>query len=326
MKPDVNALHPDVNTTEPPPAFHNYLDDFLQAVRVFGFLEKPVSNCIVCVDQLIIFQQVFHELARHLATRRLIAGDSISLDEDRSFYCVVDGMVQVYARAGQTNCQNGSWDDEDMNGYQLINEVGSGGTLSSLFSILSLFTEHIKISWQEDVHANHDALSASGVGETPRSRTTRADSDVSRFSLDYASVASRPSRATSISSSNSTAHPTDATSPIGPSPYHIGDRFRSPPQRASRSRSASNPSTQLHHGIVARAKEDSTLAFIPAEAFRRVTKKFPKATSHIVQGIISTRSSTHFAHHTFSHSDALFTCHIQCGAQISGANDRGPSN
>lgn len=44
VKPDVNALHPDVNTTEPPPAFHNYLDDFLQAVRVFGFLEKPVST------------------------------------------------------------------------------------------------------------------------------------------------------------------------------------------------------------------------------------------------------------------------------------------
>ncbi|KAG1773999.1 hypothetical protein EV702DRAFT_1127656 [Suillus placidus] len=280
VKPDVNALHPDVNTTEPPPAFHNYLDDFLQAVRVFGFLEKPV----------------FHELARHLATRRLIAGDSISLDEDRSFYCVVDGMVQVYARTGQNNCQNGSWDEEDMNGYQLINEVGSSGTLSSLFSILSLFTEHIKISWQEDGHP--DALggnSASGVRGPPQSRTSRADSDVSRFSLDYASVASRPSRATSLSSSGSTAHPADATSPVGPtSPYHIGDRFRSPPQRASRSRSASNPITQLHHGIVARAKEDSTLAFIPAEAFRRVAKKFPKATSHIVQVILTRFSRVTF--------------------------------
>ncbi|KAG1836575.1 hypothetical protein DFJ58DRAFT_170235 [Suillus subalutaceus] len=280
VKPDVNALHPDVNTTEPPPAFHNYLDDFLQAVRVFGFLEKPV----------------FHELARHLATRRLIAGDSISLDEDRSFYCVVDGMVQVYAQTGQNNCQNGTWDEEDMNGYQLINEVGSGGTLSSLFSILSLFTEHIKISWQEDGHS--DALGrnpVSGVGGTPRSRTVRADSDVSRFSLDYASVASRPSRATSISSSGSTAHPADATSPVGPTPpYHIGDRFRSPQRRASRSRSDSNPTTQLHHGIVARAKEDSTLAFIPAEAFRRVAKKFPKATSHIVQVILTRFSRVTF--------------------------------
>lgn len=36
-----------------------------------------------------------------------------------------------------------------MNGYQLLNEVKSGGTLSSLFTILSLFTEDIKISWQE---------------------------------------------------------------------------------------------------------------------------------------------------------------------------------
>jgi lysophospholipid hydrolase len=44
VKPDANELHPDVNTTEPPPAFHNYLDDFLQAIRVFGFLEKPVCS------------------------------------------------------------------------------------------------------------------------------------------------------------------------------------------------------------------------------------------------------------------------------------------
>lgn len=42
VRPDAKELHPDVNTTEPPPNFHNYLDEFLQAVRVFGFLEKPV--------------------------------------------------------------------------------------------------------------------------------------------------------------------------------------------------------------------------------------------------------------------------------------------
>lgn len=42
VKADVQELHPDVNTPEQAPAFHNYLDEFLQAVRVFGFLEKPV--------------------------------------------------------------------------------------------------------------------------------------------------------------------------------------------------------------------------------------------------------------------------------------------
>lgn len=42
VKSDAKELHPDVNTTETPPNFHNYLDDFLEAVRIFGFLEKPV--------------------------------------------------------------------------------------------------------------------------------------------------------------------------------------------------------------------------------------------------------------------------------------------
>jgi lysophospholipid hydrolase len=44
IKPDVNELHPDINSPEAPHNFHNYLDDFLQAVRVFGFLEKPVCG------------------------------------------------------------------------------------------------------------------------------------------------------------------------------------------------------------------------------------------------------------------------------------------
>lgn len=45
-KPDANELHPDINSPDPAPVFHNYLDDFLQAVRVFGFLEKPVRRMI----------------------------------------------------------------------------------------------------------------------------------------------------------------------------------------------------------------------------------------------------------------------------------------
>jgi len=43
-KPDAKELHPDVQSEDiPPTMFHNYLDEFLQAIRVFGFLEKPVS-------------------------------------------------------------------------------------------------------------------------------------------------------------------------------------------------------------------------------------------------------------------------------------------
>lgn len=63
VKPDVNALHPDVNTTDAPPSFHNYLDDFLQAVRVFGFLEKPVRTRFVMDHQFHPYQLILTGLS-----------------------------------------------------------------------------------------------------------------------------------------------------------------------------------------------------------------------------------------------------------------------
>ncbi|KAI0316483.1 hypothetical protein OF83DRAFT_1126430 [Amylostereum chailletii] len=269
-KPDAQELHPDVNTTDAPPVFHNYLDEFLQAVRVFGFLEKPV----------------FHELARHLQTRRLIAGDSLALDQDKSFYCVVDGMVQVYAPSGKpAEFRGGSWDNEDMNGYELMNEVGSGGTLSSLFTILNLFTEDIKVSYQTD---DED------MDTPPVVRMRRADSDVSQLDLDLRDRGVTRTRSPSESSSASTVH-ADGTSPSPPpaglrSPSTFSDMRPPSPLRRPTARRMSTVRNQLHHGTVARATEDTTLAVIPAEAFKRLTKKFPKASAHIVQ-VIMTRFS-----------------------------------
>ncbi|KAI6048040.1 hypothetical protein EDC04DRAFT_2864170 [Pisolithus marmoratus] len=253
VKPDVNALHPD--------------DEFLQAVRVFGFLEKPV----------------FHELARHLQTRRLIAGDSISLDQDRNFYCVIDGTVQVFARTAQNVRQNGSWEEEDMNGYQLINEVGSGGTLSSLFSILSLFTDEIKLSWQDEPAVLSAPKSSDHMSLPRHTRARRTNSDVSQVTLDPDTehlIHSGRGRGRSVSSSGSTAHPLELTSPPADtvSPQRTDRQFRATTSDAH-SNVPSDSSPQFHHGI----------------AFRRVTKKFPKATGHIVQVIL-----TRFSRVTFS--------------------------
>ncbi|KAF9055952.1 hypothetical protein BJ165DRAFT_1429740 [Panaeolus papilionaceus] len=283
VKPDVNELHPDVNS-DPPPAFHNYLDDFLQAVRVFGFLEKPV----------------FHELARHLQTRRLIAGDTLSLDQDKSFYCVVDGTVQVFAQTGQSpEFQQSLWDDEDMNGYQLLNEVGSGGTLSSLFTILSLFTEDVQMSWQDeypDVSSDDSHIfNETGTASPPHMRRKRSNSDV--LAEEPQSINSQQrsgSRRSSISSSTSTINPrgykspsrADSSSPTQDYDTPSASVFdRPPPKRRP---------TQTHRGVVARAAVDSTLAVIPAEAFRRLTKKYPKATGHIVQVILTRFSRVTF--------------------------------
>ncbi|KAJ7292813.1 hypothetical protein C8J57DRAFT_1444263 [Mycena rebaudengoi] len=273
-KPDANELHPDVNT-DPPPTFHNYLDDFLQAVRVFGFLEKPV----------------FHELARHLQTRRLIAGDSMSLDQDKSFYCVVDGMVQVFAQTGKDPEEEaGPWNDEGMNGYQLLNEVGSGGTLSSLFTILSLFTEDVKMSWQDEDDPADSHIGEDGLSIPVRNRAARTNSDVSQLDLK------NRRRRESNSSSTSTVHPEMLPPRAGSmSPLFVDEPeeiHESPPP--IRPPPPSRPAS-IHRGVIARATEDTTLAVIPAEAFRRLTKKFPKATGHIVQVIV-----TRFARVTFN--------------------------
>lgn len=96
----------------------------------------------------------------------------------------------MYAQTGRpTDLDSVQWDEEDMNGYQLLNEVGSGGTLSSLFTILSLFTEDVKISWPHavvDADRMHGARAPEGLGANLSRRNTRSrgDSDVSEFGLE----------------------------------------------------------------------------------------------------------------------------------------------
>jgi lysophospholipid hydrolase len=46
-------------------------------------------------------------------------------------------------------------------------------------------------------------------------------------------------------------------------------------------------STSMHPDIVGRAQVDSTIAVIPAEAFKRLVRIYPKASSHIVQVILT---------------------------------------
>lgn len=226
---------------------------------------------------------MFHELARHLQTRRLIAGDSISLDQDKNFYCVIDGLVQVHTRNGDVNQDDEGWGGSSTKGYQLLNEVGSGGTLSSLFTILSLFTEDVRISWQDEVRTEPGP----DIDAPPsvRTRPHRSDSDVSSIALENPnhnspSPSSATSRRNSISSSGSTVHGDESAA------FSPGGRGRRPYSRVSTSTAYTATQNHCHsdHGTVAVAVEDATLAVIPAEAFRRLTKKFPKASAHIVQG------------------------------------------
>jgi len=220
-----------------------------------------------------------------------------------------------------------------MNGYQLLNEVGSGGTLSSLFTILSLFTEDVQMSWQDeypDVSSDDMSMFDEGIS-MGGNRRRRADSDVPNFNLGSPSASRKGTpRRGSVSSTASTVHgsgirspPTRASSeppdldeptPIGIAPPPLR---RAPPTRRP---------TQDHRGVVARATVDTTLAVIPAEAFRRLTKKFPKATGHIVQGIFSAFMLRMLNSQYHSHSHQIFSRHLQRCPQVSGFDQRSTTN
>jgi lysophospholipid hydrolase len=47
-------------------------------------------------------------------------------------------------------------------------------------------------------------------------------------------------------------------------------------------------------GTIARATVDTTLAVIPAEAFRKLTRKFPKASGTVVQVVLERFSRVTF--------------------------------
>ncbi|KAK7206683.1 hypothetical protein BZA70DRAFT_236260 [Myxozyma melibiosi] len=235
------------------PGFSSYLDEFFSGIKVFGYLEK----------------QVFHELTRHVQTRKLIAGDTMLLEEEKGFCIVVDGEVQIYARPAQNQARSSfsddstDGDDED-GGYRLLTEVRNGAPMSSLFTILSLFTEDIDISPQ----AEHERRPSSAMYSPPM-RPMFEDSVPMR--TDYKGDELSPKLLPLPNIPPLNERPSSGSYP---GPEH-NKRHRSPT-------SSSDPA-----GIIARASTDSTIAVIPAEAFRRLTQKYPQSAAHIVQVILA---------------------------------------
>lgn len=111
-KTDLFSEH---NDPESKPGLHNYLDEFLSAIKVFGYLEKPV----------------FHELTRHLQTRKLLAGETLNLEEEKSFCIVVDGHVQVFFKAERSTEEDAGGSEDGIyqdggSGYRLLTDVRNG--------------------------------------------------------------------------------------------------------------------------------------------------------------------------------------------------------
>lgn len=260
-EPEID-LFPDSQEGDSKAGFSSYLDEFLSAIKVFGYLERPV----------------FHELTRSMQTRKLIAGETLMLEEEKGFCIVVDGLVQVFVKSareahggGAPYGAGGAFDDEEENqqgtqGYQLLTEVKNGAPMSSLFTILSLFTEDVRLRHEEEedneLHPSESEMNLPEMDEELRSP------------LDGGEPMSRRDSFSTSRMSNQGTH-----LPSVP-PYSLDGGTQRPPFRRMQTNS-------VHPDILARATVDTTIAVIPASAFRRLTRIYPKATAHIVQVILA---------------------------------------
>ncbi|KAK6532355.1 Neuropathy target esterase [Arthrobotrys megalospora] len=268
------------------PGIASYFDEFLSAIKVFGYLERPI----------------FHELTRHMQTRKLIAGETLLLEEEKGFCVVVDGLVQVFVKSTATGNAASGDEEEDLaggQGYQLLTEVKNGAPMSSLFTILSLFTE--------DVQLRHDDDDDSSIAPTPpqtQDSFSSVGSDLRRGPRDYQQGISPAMQEHPFSQNGMSRQMSEGLSlPKVPTfPMLADDLSESPsaftpssrPTTPAPSKSHGRPvrpklykSKSVHPDIIARATVDTTIAVIPAAAFKRLTRSYPKASAHIVSVILT---------------------------------------
>lgn len=220
--------------------FSTYLEDFLSAIKIFGYLERPV----------------FHELTREMRTYKLEQGETLKLEDTKGFYIVVDGTVQVLTKThSNLPPPSRSFLERDVTvidgeKYHLLNEVKRGAPVSSLITILSLFSSAVR-------------------------RTSMAKP----ANVDPAS-----------------------------DPFDEGLLDELPLDNAP---SGVSPSSRLEN-MVAHAVEDSTIAIIPQAAFHRVTRKYPKASTHIVQFIMArlSRVTLQTGHHYLGLTPEIYETEI----------------
>ncbi len=194
-----------------------------------------------------------------MQTHKLEADEIMLLEEKSGFSIVVEGSIQVFAKANlNQNISEGSQFNNDTlfiegERYHLLNEVKSGASLSSLFSILSLFT---------------------AFDEPPSSTPT-------------------PSPLPIDSIHESIPYTLYSLNEYPPDTEYIPERLRpsiTPLQQPYTPLSSSSHQQQLKNNlpeIVARASVDSTIAVIPAESFKRLSNLFPKSVSHVLQMILA---------------------------------------
>ena len=252
----------------------------------------------------VVERSVFHELTRTMQTRKLIAGETLLLEEEKGFCLVVDGMVQIFVKStrDKSYTDGTSWTDDkgaddegehsegEHQGYQLLTEVKNGAPMSSLFSVLSLFTQDVKLRHDHD--QEHERPSSNNLSRRFPSLTPLSASECHSCLSEnhtHSSVSPNHSRAAS-DTARDTSDLHNGHLPAVP-PLSLDPLSKPHARSCDHDRTSTRPRLEgrksVHPDIVARATVDTTIAIIPATAFHRLTQVYPKATAHIVQVILT---------------------------------------
>ncbi|KAJ2745097.1 phosphatidylcholine and lysophosphatidylcholine phospholipase [Coemansia sp. BCRC 34301] len=303
----------------------DFLNMFMKSISIFGYIEEPV------------FHEFSRQLQtrRLLAGERMF--DTEEDRDDQSFYVVIDGQVQIFladdtnGTPGPTNDaplsptpasdiglggtpllpasggmmseddgddESSATGDTEASSAILLNVVGPGDVLSSLFSILSLFTAGVPV--RRDVQSQARAQ-ASAVRQADQDHLANYTLGDTLPHADYHGAEAAGARASPLTFSNLSSEP---HSTLAFSDYERPSSIGSHAPRAPSSAFASarlNPAATLRDAktqrpnVIARAAVDTTLAMIPASAFQRVTRLYPKAAAHILQVILTRLQRVTFA-------------------------------
>lgn len=242
-----------------------------------------------------------------MQTRKLIAGETLLLEEEKGFCLVVDGMVQIFVKSSRdenaANCgfwngRSGSYEEEgehsdgEHQGYQLLTEVKNGAPMSSLFSILSLFTENVKL--RHDDEADIRPVSSASSTGFPFGATSESGPNTPGWlgegypqTTAYMDHRSRASPTAGANGHLPAVPPLSLNTTSDQQQLHRTDHDRNEGHNGRGTGRTSENRKSVHPDVVARATVDTTIAIIPATAFHRLTRVYPKATAHIVQVILT---------------------------------------
>ncbi|KAJ2395996.1 phosphatidylcholine and lysophosphatidylcholine phospholipase, partial [Coemansia sp. RSA 2559] len=198
----------------------------------------------------------------------------------------------------------------------LLNVVGPGDVLSSLFSILSLFTDGVPLRpgfGERQTFNPNAATSVASSPITPQYPGHQAFMD-DRFQMAmHGNSQGQAKSAISPREYQQTFIAQQALSSTPPASHEANKPFAFPENDANDESQAAQPpnssggifghirqeeadvARSSRPNVVARATTDTTLAMIPASAFQRVTRLYPKAASHILQVILTRLQRVTFA-------------------------------